>query len=71
LAAGGPEQIEQEADGRGLARAIQPEEPKNLTPVDVEVEIVQGGPYRLVRPRIEIAGEDVRSALACGFWPDS
>ena len=43
LAAGGPEQIEQETDGRGLARAIQPEEAKTLAPVDVQVEIVQGG----------------------------
>ena len=29
FAAGGPEQIEQETDGRGLARAIQPEEAKD------------------------------------------
>ena len=40
LAAGGPEQIEQEADGRGLACAVQPEEAKDLSPVDVEVETV-------------------------------
>ena len=32
FAAGGPEQIEQETDGRGLARAIEPEEAKTLAP---------------------------------------
>ncbi len=45
LAAGGAEQIEQEADGRGLPCAIQPEEAERLASVDVEVEILQGGEW--------------------------
>ena len=43
FAGAGPEQIEQQTDRGGLARAIQPEEAKNLAPVNVEVEVVQGG----------------------------
>jgi hypothetical protein len=42
LAAGGPEQIEQETDGGGFARAIEPEEAKDLAWVNVQVEIIQG-----------------------------
>jgi len=42
-AAGGPEQIEEQADGGGFACAIQTEKAEDLALNDVEVEIVQRG----------------------------
>ena len=66
----GSEQVEQQADGGGLAGAVQAEEAEDLSGFDVEVEPLTATrrPNRFVRPCVETAGvegghEDVPLAL--------
>ncbi len=52
LAFGGEQQAEQELDGRGLARAVGPEQAEDLALADLEVEGAEG---RLLLPAPEVA----------------
>ena len=40
IARGGAQQVEQDSDGGSLAGAVQPEESKDLTAVNLQIEII-------------------------------
>ncbi len=44
-ATGGPQQVEQYANSGSLARAVEPEKTENLSLIDFEVELADGGEF--------------------------
>ena len=69
LAAGRPQQVQEEPDGRGLARAIQAEEAQDFAPDNLQVQILQRGERSV--PFSEAANRNGSSPVCREVWHPS